>query len=252
MAYAEACFETFRVVNGAIFSWPQHMARLRHGLAEFGLSLSDSGVKEIYAASLDAAADIGGDALVRVTVAGGKGAWGLLTHAAKPTIYIQSMPARETFDPLIMRLRSWPFPPRLRPAKFSSDYSDSLRALKGEPDVNVLFAHGGLMLGAATANLLLYRQGRWWTPKLGPGILPGIIRGHLLATGLLSEASCPLAWLPECEAVGICNSGVFVLPVAQVDGHEAGMLEFDVKHTAFHQLTGIFEGLEGVPGVLLR
>ncbi len=39
LLYAEACFETFRVVNGAIFSWREHEKRLRLGLSLFGLAL---------------------------------------------------------------------------------------------------------------------------------------------------------------------------------------------------------------------
>ena len=247
LAYAECCFETFRVVDGAIFSWPEHMARLQRGLAEFGLSLTEEQLAEAKAASLQAAAAYGCDALVRLTVTGGKSSWGLMARGESPVIYLQVMPGSRSPDPLRLRLKQWPFPPKARPAKFSADYADTLRALQGEPDANTLFFREGLLLGAATANLLLYRDGQWWTPRLAAGVLPGVVRGHLLKQGVVGEAECPIGWLAECSAVAVCNSGLFVRPASMIDYGEAGEMRYDPVHQALSSFLETFAGMAGVP-----
>ena len=62
LMYAEACFETMRVLHGAIFRWPAHLARLGRGAAAFGLASPEDA--PLYSACLEAAERTGGDALV--------------------------------------------------------------------------------------------------------------------------------------------------------------------------------------------
>lgn len=248
MAYAEACFETFRVINGNIFSWPNHVARLQQGLAEFGIALTEKEYDLLQTACLDAAAGHGSDVLVRLTVSGGESSWGLLAVRRAPKAHVQAMAYQRNINPLCLALKSWPFPPRMRMAKFTADYSDTLRALKGCADLNVLFSCEGRLLGAATANVLIYRQNHWYTPAIGPGVLPGIVRAHLLKTGLLKEMDCPASWLQDCEAVALTNCGFFLRQVASVSGAETGPLNYDVAHPAFKHLV---EALVNEVGVIV-
>ena len=247
LAYAECCFETFRAVDGAIFAWPAHVARLQRGLAEFGLSLTERQFAGIKSAALREAAAQGGDALFRVTVTGGDSGWGLMTKGENPAIYLQAMPGNRSVNPLMLRLKEWPFPPKPRPAKFSADYADTLRALQGEADSDVLFFHEGRLLGAATANLLLYRDGAWWTPRLDAGVLPGIVRAHLLEKGSIREAECPIGWLAESQAAALCNSGLFIRPVAGICGVDESELPFNPGHAALHTLADTLIGMAGIP-----
>jgi branched-subunit amino acid aminotransferase/4-amino-4-deoxychorismate lyase len=248
VSYAEACFETFRVINGEIFSWPDHVARLQRGLAEFGISLSKKEIDLLHVTCLDAAAKYGSDAMVRLTVSGGEAGWGLLADKRIPKAYVQAMAYHRNSAPVCLALRDWPFPPKRRIAKFTSDYSDTLRALKGCANLNVLFGCEGRLLGAATANVLIYRQSHWHTPVIGPGVLPGIVRAHLLETGLLKEVDCPVSWLADCEAVALTNCGYFVRQIAAVSGVEIGELNYDVAHPAFQLLV---EALVNEPGVII-
>ena len=248
LAYAEACFETFRVINGEIFSWPDHVARLQRGLAEFGISLSNEEIDLLHEVCLDAAAKYGSDAMLRLTVSGGEAGWGLLASKRVPKAHVQAMAYHRNTDPLCLALKSWPFPPKMRLAKFTADYSDTLRALKGCADVNVLFSCKGRLLGAATANVLIYRQNQWYTSVIEPGVLPGIVRAHLLKTGLLKEVDCPSSWLEDCEAVALTNCGYFVRQVVAVSGAEIGVLNYDIAHPAFQSLV---ESLVNEPGVIV-
>jgi len=246
LGYGEACFETFRVINGQIFAWPEHMQRLARGLAEFGISLSSVQMHDILDHCLARAGDTGNDALMRITVTGGSAEWGLLSPATQPNVYIQAIPFVSKGCPdKSLSLQTWPFPLREKPAKFISDYADTLRALRGLSHADVLFASDRELLGAASANVFVYRKGQWWTPD-GPGVLAGIVRGHLIRAGLMQAASCPVEWLREAEAVLLSNCGAFLQGVAGVQAN-GEVMKFDVRHKAIAELSSSLLGQPGVP-----
>ncbi|NWF39721.1 aminotransferase class IV [Mariprofundus sp. NF] len=243
MAYAEACFETFRVIDGHCFAWPAHQQRLAIGLSEFGIELADDDYRSLHESAVDSAAEAGADALVRVTVTGGEAGWGLINTTASPSAYIQSMAFTGYSGAVSLRLKRWPFPLKQKRAKFCSDYAETLRALKGSKDIDLLFERDGLLIAAATANLLLYRKGRWWTPVAGDGVLPGVVRGALIEAGVVAEAECPVTWLNDCEAVALTNSGQFVRRVAEI----TDIQRYDGDHHAFSELTKVLAGETGTP-----
>jgi len=243
IAYAEACFETFRVIDGECFAWPAHMQRLAVGLSEFGIELGDDNYEALYASALDSAAEAGSDVLVRITITGGAAGWGLTNRSLSPAAYIQAMPFSSSRGLARLMLRSWSFPLKEKRAKFSSDYAETLRALAGCKDIDVLFEKDGLLIAAATANLLLYRNGRWWTPPADAGVLAGVVRNHLMKAGVVHEAECPLAWLEDCEALALCNSGIFLRRVVSVTGRKA----LNGAHPAFRELIEALAGEAGIP-----
>lgn len=252
LAYGECCFETVRVVDGEIFQWPRHWQRLQAGLAEFGVALENADQKPVYQEILKRAAERGEDVLVRLTVTGGEAPWGLCPPAERqPLALIQAMPALPVIAPARLQSVAWPFPLRSKVAKYSSDYADALRAMQGwqasmQRDCEPLLTTAGsepCLLSGLTANLLLFRGGKWHTPG-GDGILPGIVRDWLVEHAGVHVATCPLSWLQEIEAMALCNSGYFVRPVAEVDGHQ-----LDAGHLAHRQLFDALTGHPGVPGL---
>lgn len=243
LAYAEACFETFRVIDGETFAWEAHCRRLAAGLAEFGIGLSGDEFERLRIAAVDAAREIGTDALVRLTITGGSAAWGLVRGDAEPVAHIQAVAMTKGRGPAMLQLKSWPFPLKPKRAKFTSDYAETLRALQGTNGPDVLFEQHGMLIAAATANLLIHREGRWWTPVAGAGVLPGVVRAHLLARGVVKESECPLAWLQDCAALALTNSGSFIRPVAAIEGDRG----FDAGHPAFDQLREVLHSESGVP-----
>lgn len=219
LLYAEACFETVRVISGAIFAWSAHVERLSVGLAAFGLQPPGGLLRQC----LDAAAAIGPDAVVRLTVTGGVDGWGLLPKASRrPAVYVQARTFTPHKPPMLFSA-TWPLPLRERPAKFTADYAETLRGLQLikqaglAADAMPLICDEEFVYSAPAANLLLYRRGHWVTPAGGP-VLPGVVRSTLLAAGCVKEACCPRAWLADCEAAALTNSTFFVLPVAAIDG----------------------------------
>jgi len=246
LLYAEACFETFRVIRGAIFAWPVHAARLRNGLRAFGLDLP-GGLKR---RCLNQAAATGGDdALVRLTVTGGAAERALLpTCPRRPRAYIHAQSYTPHTDDLHLRAVTWPVPLRPRPAKFTSDYADAIRVLRhlkaeglladGE---EALICDADRICSAPTANILLFQSGEWITPATDAA-LPGVVRNALIGSGCIRLAPCLLELADTCDAAALTNSGWFVRPVASINGRSlatAGM--------AFEQLFSILRGRTGAP-----
>ncbi|MEB3270489.1 MAG: aminotransferase class IV [Synechococcus sp.] len=68
----------------------------------------------------------------------------------------------------------------------------------GADDALLPSTAGGLCCGTV-ANLLVRRQGRWLTPPLSSGCLPGVMRRRALELNLAAEAEMPIAaaWLGD-------------------------------------------------------
>jgi len=237
LAYAESCFETFRLIDGAIFDWPGHWQRLLAGLAEFGLVLDEGAADDVKAECCKQAIAIASDVLVRITVSGGEATWGLMRKAAQPILHIQVMPYQKSDHTVRLALQHWPFPLHQKKAKFSADYAETLRALRGAKHAHVLFERDGYLLATATANIALYRDGHWCTPTADAGVLPGRVRHFLLQQGLIHAMPCPVSWLDDCAAMVVCNSGVFMQPVATIlNADNALYASLSVDHSAIQPL----------------
>lgn len=246
LAYGEACFETFRIIEGHIFDWPGHWQRLALGLSEFGLLLSPGQNEEVLFACLREAAAVGDDALVRLTISGGESAWGLTRRADEPVVFIQALAYTARQSPQFLRLSTWPFALQKKSAKFVADYAYTLRALHGAADAHVLFEQDGWLLATATANILLYRDHAWWTPPDNVGVLPGRVRDCLIRCGLVKAAPCPVRWLQDCEAFAVCNSGLFIHPVAWIEGVQRNSA-MQTQHAALQALRDALRKEDGVP-----
>lgn len=59
---------------------------------------------------------------------------------------------------------------------------------------------------ASSSNIVYRRGGRYWTPPLSSGLLPGTLRAELLARGLISERLLTVEDLAGVEALFLINS----------------------------------------------
>jgi len=249
LTYGEACFETFRVIDGAVFGWQQHVSRLACGLKNFAITLSGTDFEAIREKLLCQAGKISRDTLVRVTVTGGRTTWGLEREDAIPEVYIQCMPASLQYQAAALSVVEWPFPLLPKQAKFTGDYALTLRALQqwkgnGLPGkTEPLICKNGQALAAMTANVLICRNGLWFTPdESNGGVLAGVVRNALVENGCVEPVVCPAAWLEDCEAIALTNSGFFIRRVATVNGR---ML--DSGDQRFGPLYQALRGEAGVP-----
>ncbi|MDX8391235.1 MAG: aminotransferase class IV [Mariprofundaceae bacterium] len=248
LLYAEACFETVRVVHGAIFRWPEHEARLSSGLAQFGLTCPP----DLLAHCLQAAKKTGDDALLRLTVSGGPSQRGLLPECNRqPQVHVQAWMYRQPTHAIHLRALMWPLGGMARKAKFTADYAATIRLLHqarhagllGE-DEQALFTRENEVLAMETANILLHVDGHWFSPDT-EAVLPGVIRAALLEAGCIELVHCSVDWLMICDAMAICNSGCFVRPVASVNGRR-----LQTSGDCFSGFPAVFSGKEGVPELI--
>jgi len=70
----------------------------------------------------------------------------------------------------------------------------------------VLWNARGEVTECTRGNLALLLDGRWVTPALGCGLLPGVGRAHWLAQGRIVEAEVRVSDLPRVQAVAFVNS----------------------------------------------
>ncbi len=86
------------------------------------------------------------------------------------------------------------------------DVYDSAR--RSQPDVDdiVLWNERREVTETTTANLAVHLDGRWWTPALTAGLLPGVERGRLIDLGVLAERAIAIEELMHAERVAVVNS----------------------------------------------
>lgn len=244
LAYAEACFETFRVLKGKVFQQIAHQRRLQCGLKSYGLICADRELENWFEQAILAASEQGDDVLVRMTVSAGNAEWGLLLKDCQPHIQVQTMVCVER-QALHLQSVLWPYPLREKLVKYTSDYAESLRAIQlwslDDPMQALVCSADDHLLSTLTANIAIYRHGQWFTPQ-GLGILDGIVRNFLLEHGVLTASICPRTWLDDCEAMVCMNSGVFVQPIASVNQRA-----LEDNHPAVNKLLAALSGCSGVP-----
>ena len=73
--------------------------------------------------------------------------------------------------------------------------------------IGQLRASGPVKIGGVTiGNVAVQLHGRWLTPPLSAGLLPGVMRQSLLDAGQLHEAPIRLDELPHATALALINS----------------------------------------------
>ncbi|MDQ6989097.1 MAG: aminotransferase class IV [Mariprofundaceae bacterium] len=244
LAYAEACFETFRVIQGDIFQWQAHWQRLSRGMSAFALDIQVYQA-EVYAHCLSTAQAQGEDVLLRLTVSGGQAEWGL-NQTSEPLFYVQCLPFQAAL-PLDLHRVDYPFALQHKIAKFTADYAERLRVIQllrqKEPSLQstqYLFCQDGHVLSALTSNILLFQQNQWKMPH-GVGILQGIVGEFLVQQGVVLSQSCPVEMLEDCQAMLSLNCGQFMVAVSSIDGRD-----LDTGHRAIDDIRDILGQEKGV------
>lgn len=106
-----------------------------------------------------------------------------------------------------------------RRALYSSAFEAASTA--GFADVIFLNTRGEVTEGAIS-NIFVERSGKWYTPPIDCGVLPGVYRRHLLETrGNIEEKVLSLSDLKAADSIYICNA-VRGLRRVVIDFSEAG------------------------------
>ncbi|MEX2228346.1 MAG: aminotransferase class IV [Dehalococcoidia bacterium] len=227
------CFETMLAEGGRVFRLDRHLARLRGGLLEMGVSPP-------HAADLGAAIDetlrangLTG-AQVRLTVTAGRGGSPDLAAAAVPSVFVTTDPANMTTpQPLRLRVVSVRIDERrpLRAAKVAQFLPYLLaraEARAAGADDGLLLNHAGTVCEAATANVFAVIDGRLATPARDDGPVPGVTRDAVLECAAVlgidaDERTIPLVELGPASEMFVTTSLAgprAVTAVAAVDAED--------------------------------
>ena len=197
----EGLFETIRWDGGWVWL-DAHLDRLQSSARYWSLALS---ADELRAALVTAAETLSAPTRVRLT------AW------ASGQVEVDFGPAPPRFEtrpvpdmtPVIMAVDSERVDsgePRLfHKTTDRAFYESRLRRHPDAEDV-LLVNEDGLVTESTIANVVFRFGDRWVTPPVGDGLLPGVMRAHLLAEGSLVEESVPVERAVEADAVAVVNS----------------------------------------------
>jgi len=220
----DGIFETIRADAFAPTHAARHLARLRHGAAILGIeiSFSDQALHDAMCAVL--AQNALDSAALRLTLTRGPAPRGVLpTATTHPTILITAgplpppaPPARVIISRHTRRNESSPLA-----AIKSLNYLDSVlarmeAAAAGADDALLLNTRGNLA-EATAANIFIRVDGKWITPPVADGALPGIARVLLLESGVATEAGISSQILQRSDAALLVNS-LSTRKVAAIDG----------------------------------
>ncbi|MEM5454337.1 aminodeoxychorismate synthase component I [Paraburkholderia phytofirmans] len=219
---AEPGFELFETMYATreegVRHLSRHLARLSSSAATLGFKLDDANAisAEIAAkcASLPAHTPhrmrlaLSKNGTIQITAA-------VLTPLAESTVGVllgpdHAFPATDAADPLLRHKTT-------RRAEYDRGWREA--EAKGAFDTLFFNAQGELTEGGRS-NVLVKLGGRWWTPPLVSGVLPGVMRGVLLedvSDLQVAERVLSRTDLQNAEALMVCNALRGAVPARIVD-----------------------------------
>jgi 4-amino-4-deoxychorismate lyase len=222
LAYGDGLFETMRACRGGVPWFARHWARLAAGAERLGLSLPER--EQVDAVAADLLRD-GGDGVLKLLVSRGAGGRGYAPppEPAQPAWLLarHPLPAPARRDGLHLR---WcrtrlAVQPRLAGIKHCNRLEQVLARAEWRDaawDEGLVLDSDGRVVSAISANLLVFREGRWRTPRVDRCGVAGVCRGWLLETGQAEEAEVPVEHVETADALALCNAVRGILPVARL------------------------------------
>ena len=184
----------FEADEGLLFL-DRHLERLAGSAEYFGFAYDEGAVRKELDAAVESA---GGPLRVRLLV------------SRDGTVRVETAPAPPPLGrPVRLAVHPEPVDPadplRYHKTTLRAPYERVAAAHPWADDV-VLVNDRGEAVETTIANLAVRIGGRWWTPPLAAGCLPGVYRGALLADGTLAERPIPVEELGHAEAVAVLSS----------------------------------------------
>lgn len=217
----EGLFETLLTVGSKAVALDRHLARLHSGAEVMGLTVP---AKDAIAVAVTA--------LLQSTLSIAIGRM-RITISGSGTFLITHQPYKEWSEPA--KLVTYPFPFNAKSAMQrvkSTSYGEHLQAFRyaqdRKADDALLFNVADEVMEASTANVIAHIGGKWVTPPLNSGALPGITRELLLEWGLIAERELIFEELQRCDSIGLVSSLRSVQPVSEINGRKyrtAGKIE---------------------------
>ena len=203
-----ALIETMRHAPGAgVPMWPLHMARLARSAARFGFPFDEPALRAAYEGLRPSLAPAGDTRLRLALRHDGTAEW---RHA--PLEPLAPGPVRLRWADEVLPLHS---PLASHKTSHRAVYDRAVQAAQAAGSFDsLLLREDGVLLEGGRSNVFVRRDGRWWTPPLADGVLPGVMRAQLLADEQFAavERSLGREDVEQAEALIVCNALRGALP----------------------------------------
>jgi branched-chain amino acid aminotransferase len=207
----EGLFETILTVGGQAVALDRHIKRITNGAEVLGITAPTPekiaiAVTELLHSTSDIALG-----RMRLTLSGSGNF--LLTHQNY----------EEWREPAKLVTYPHPFNAKspLQKVK-STSYGEYLLAFRYAKERNaddaLLFNADDRVMESSTANVIALIGGKWVTPPLSAGPLPGITRELLMEWGLLTERELIFEELQRCESMALVSSLRSIQPIGEMNG----------------------------------
>ncbi len=171
----------------------RHLDRLRGSAAHFGFLMDQAAVRAELAAA------VGAGAALRVRLVLDRRGRARVTAEPAPA---PAAPVRVAVDDVPVELSD----PFLYHKTTRRSTYDSARQRHPDAEDVLLVNERGEVTESTVANVAALIDGRWVTPPVAAGCLPGVHRQVLIDEGTLSVDAIPVARLDDCEQLALVNS----------------------------------------------
>ncbi len=206
-------FETmFATRDGGVRHLDRHLARLGHSARWLGFSCDEADVRAKLGAQCDALR--GSDAPYRMRLTLDKSGTVEITHAPLMPLLEETVgvmlgwehgfAALQAADPLL-----------LHKTTRRAEYDRGWREAESHDAFDTLFFNDrGELTEGGRSNVFVMLDGRWWTPPLSSGVLPGVMRGVLLEDPDMQAGERILTRddVMNAQALMLCNALRGALP----------------------------------------
>jgi para-aminobenzoate synthetase/4-amino-4-deoxychorismate lyase len=172
-----------------------HLDRLRSSARYFGFTYDEGGVRDALAKAI---VEVDGPARVRCVIQRDGSvdaeASALAHNPRAPVRLALDEPAVDPRDPFLFHKTT-----------IRRRYADAAERHPDADDV-LLVNLGGEVTESTIANVAVLVDGRWWTPPLAAGLLPGIERAEALAAGRVAERPLRVADVRRAASIALLNS----------------------------------------------
>lgn len=221
--YGDGLFETMRVHRSELPLWPQHLARLQQGAGRLGIAMPDLDFIEARIADMLSAVESG---VLKLLLTRGEGGRGYAPPVdAVPTWMLSLQPLPVSQGTLRVhvcetRLATQPALAGIKHCNRLEQVLGRAEAVRAECDEGLMQDTAGNPVCATSANLLVLRDGRWRTPPVEACGVAGVLRGWLLAQGLVQVSAVAVGEILDADAVALCNAVRGILPVRALGARE--------------------------------